>query len=72
MPDTEPSGAQKMFGDFAPALVHFTDGVLFGEACLQGRRIILLASAAEAHEGATDDVADQRCSSRGLGVAGRC
>ncbi|ADJ45497.1 carboxymuconolactone decarboxylase [Amycolatopsis mediterranei S699] len=27
----EPSGAQKMFGDFAPALVHFTDGVLFGE-----------------------------------------
>jgi 4-carboxymuconolactone decarboxylase len=32
MPDTnEPSGAQKMFGDFAPALVHFTDDVLFGE-----------------------------------------
>ncbi|WP_445187659.1 carboxymuconolactone decarboxylase family protein [Pseudonocardia sp. Cha107L01] len=29
---TEPSGAQKMFGDFAPALVHFTDDVLFGEA----------------------------------------
>jgi 4-carboxymuconolactone decarboxylase len=28
----EPSGAQKMFGDFAPALVHFTDDVLFGEA----------------------------------------
>ncbi len=33
MPDnTEPSSAQKMFGDFAPALVHFTDDVLFGEA----------------------------------------
>ena len=29
--DQEPSGAQKMFGDFAPALVHFTDDVLFGE-----------------------------------------
>jgi 4-carboxymuconolactone decarboxylase len=29
--DNEPSGAQKMFGDFAPALVHFTDDVLFGE-----------------------------------------
>jgi 4-carboxymuconolactone decarboxylase len=29
--NTEPSGAQKMFGDFAPALVHFTDDVLFGE-----------------------------------------
>jgi len=28
----EPSGVQKMFGDFAPALVHFTDDVLFGEA----------------------------------------
>jgi 4-carboxymuconolactone decarboxylase len=25
------SGARKMFGDFAPALVHFTDDVLFGE-----------------------------------------
>jgi 4-carboxymuconolactone decarboxylase len=32
MPDNkEPSGAQKMFGDFAPALVHFTDDVLFGQ-----------------------------------------
>ena len=29
--EPEPSGAQKMFGDFAPALVHFTDDVLFGE-----------------------------------------
>ncbi len=28
----QPSGAQKMFGDFAPALVHFTDDVLFDEA----------------------------------------
>jgi 4-carboxymuconolactone decarboxylase len=27
----EPSGAQRMFGDFAPALVDFTDNVLFGE-----------------------------------------
>ncbi|WP_086844312.1 carboxymuconolactone decarboxylase family protein [Amycolatopsis kentuckyensis] len=27
----EPSGAEQMFGDFAPALVHFTDDVLFGE-----------------------------------------
>lgn len=30
--DKEPSGAEKMFGDFAPGLVHFTDDVLFGEA----------------------------------------
>jgi len=27
----EPSGAEKMFGDLAPGLVHFTDDVLFGE-----------------------------------------
>ncbi|HWV25560.1 MAG TPA: carboxymuconolactone decarboxylase family protein [Thermomicrobiales bacterium] len=27
----EPSGAEKMFGDFAPTLVHYTDDVLFGE-----------------------------------------
>jgi 4-carboxymuconolactone decarboxylase len=27
----EPSGAQKMFGDFAPAFVRFTDDVLFGQ-----------------------------------------
>lgn len=30
--DREPSGAQKLFGDFAPALVDFTDDVLFGQA----------------------------------------
>jgi len=27
----EPAGAQKLFGDFAPALVHYTDDVLFGD-----------------------------------------
>jgi 4-carboxymuconolactone decarboxylase len=27
----EPSGAERMFGDFAPALVGFTDDVLFGQ-----------------------------------------
>ena len=30
-PAREPSGAEKMFGDFAPGLVHFTHDVLFGE-----------------------------------------
>jgi 4-carboxymuconolactone decarboxylase len=30
--NTEPSGAEQMFGDFAPGLVHFTDDVLFGDA----------------------------------------
>lgn len=27
----EPSGAERMFGDFAPKLVHLTDDVLFGD-----------------------------------------
>jgi 4-carboxymuconolactone decarboxylase len=27
----EPSGAARMFGDFAPALVQYTDDVLFGK-----------------------------------------
>jgi 4-carboxymuconolactone decarboxylase len=32
MTDTpQPTAAQQMLGDFAPALVHFTDDVLFGE-----------------------------------------
>lgn len=32
MTDTNPpSGARRMFGDFAPALVGFTDDVLFGQ-----------------------------------------
>jgi 4-carboxymuconolactone decarboxylase len=30
-PDQQPSGAQRMFGEFAPGLVHLTDDVLFGE-----------------------------------------
>jgi 4-carboxymuconolactone decarboxylase len=29
--DKQPSGAERMFGDLAPGLVHFTDDVLFGE-----------------------------------------
>ena len=29
--ENEPSGAQKMFGEIAPALVGFTDDVLFGQ-----------------------------------------
>ena len=30
-PNHEPSGAKRLFGDFAPALVGFTDDVLFGQ-----------------------------------------
>ena len=31
MTNNEPSGAQRAFGDFAPAFVGFTDDVLFGQ-----------------------------------------
>lgn len=31
MPENEPSGARKAFGDFAPAFVDLTDTVLFGQ-----------------------------------------
>ncbi|NNU27078.1 carboxymuconolactone decarboxylase family protein [Isoptericola sediminis] len=31
MTDHEPSGAERLFGDFAPGLVHYTDDVLFGD-----------------------------------------
>lgn len=30
-PDQEPSAAQRLLGDFAPALVGYTDDVLFGD-----------------------------------------
>jgi 4-carboxymuconolactone decarboxylase len=29
--DTQPSVVQRMFGDFAPALVQYTDDVIFGQ-----------------------------------------
>jgi 4-carboxymuconolactone decarboxylase len=32
---TEPSGAERMFGDFAPALVAFTDDVVFGQVWMR-------------------------------------
>jgi 4-carboxymuconolactone decarboxylase len=47
---TEPSGAQKAFGDFAPAFVGFTDDVLFGqvwprkELSPKERRLITVAA----------------------------
>lgn len=34
-PEKEPSGAEKMFGDFAPALVNFTDDTLFGQVWIR-------------------------------------
>jgi 4-carboxymuconolactone decarboxylase len=48
--DKEPSGAQKAFGDFAPAFVGYTDDVLFGQVwerpglSLRDRSLITVAS----------------------------
>jgi 4-carboxymuconolactone decarboxylase len=59
-PQPEPSGAQTMFGDFAPALVHFTDDVLFGEVWqrtdLTPKERSLVTVAALATNGNTDQL----------------
>jgi 4-carboxymuconolactone decarboxylase len=56
----EPSGAEKMFDDFAPALVHFTDDVLFGEVWerteLTPKERSLVTVAALATNGNTDQL----------------
>ncbi|MEV0705542.1 carboxymuconolactone decarboxylase family protein [Saccharopolyspora sp. NPDC050389] len=56
----EPSAAEKMFGDFAPALVHFTDDVLFGEVWqrteLTPKERSLVTVAALATAGNTDQL----------------
>ena len=50
MTDEQPSGAEKAFGDFAPALVDLTDEVLFGqvwerpELAKRDRSLITVAS----------------------------
>jgi 4-carboxymuconolactone decarboxylase len=54
------SGAQRMFGDFAPALVHYTDDVLFGEIwkrqALSPKERSLVTVAALAANGNTDQL----------------
>jgi 4-carboxymuconolactone decarboxylase len=58
--DREPSGAAKMFGDFAPALVGFTDDVLFGQVWerkeLSPRDRSLVTVASLATSGSTDQL----------------
>src|SRR6266513_6393835 len=62
MTDTrrEPSGAARMFGDFAPALVGFTDDVLFGEVWerteLSAKERSLVTVAALTTSGNTDQL----------------
>ena len=58
--DKQPSGAQRMFGDFAPALVGFTDDVLFGEVWerteLSAKERSLVTVAALTTSGNTDQL----------------
>lgn len=58
--DPQPSGAEKMFGDFAPGLVHFTDDVLFGEVWkrpqLSAKERSLVTVAVLATNGNTDQL----------------
>jgi 4-carboxymuconolactone decarboxylase len=59
-PDREPTGAQRMFGDFAPALVGFTDEVLFGQVWkrpqLSAKERSLVTVAALTTSGNTDQL----------------
>src|SRR6266567_2352087 len=58
--DNEPSGAERMFGDFAPALVSFTDNVLFGQVWprpqLSAKERSLVTVAALTTSGNTDQL----------------
>src|SRR5215471_1329800 len=56
----EPSGAKKAFGEFAPAFVHFTDDVLFGQVWprteLSAKERSLVTVSALAALGATEQL----------------
>lgn len=72
MTDSEPSGAQQMFGDFAPALVSFTDDVLFGQvwerAELSPRDRSLITVAGLVTSGATEQLVHHLGRARDNGV----
>ena len=59
-PEKQPSGAARLFGDFAPALVAYTDDVLFGDAWkrsdLSAKERSLVTVAALATMGNTDQL----------------
>jgi 4-carboxymuconolactone decarboxylase len=59
-PNKEPSGAQKLIGDFAPKLVELTDDVLFGDVWtrpeLAPRDRSLITSAALITNGSTEQL----------------
>ena len=58
--EREPSGAERLLGDFAPALVHYTDYVLFGDVWtrteLSAKERSLVTVAALAAMGNTDQL----------------
>jgi 4-carboxymuconolactone decarboxylase len=58
--DKEPSGAQRLFGEFAPTLVGYTDDVLFGDVWkrteLSAKERSLVTVAALTTSGNTDQL----------------
>ena len=60
MSNPQPSGAQRMFGDFAPTLANYTDDVLFGDVwkdpALARRDRSLVTVAALVTSGNTDQL----------------
>jgi 4-carboxymuconolactone decarboxylase len=71
--DREPSGAGRMFGDFAPALVGFTDDVLFGQVWERGelspRDRSLVTVAALVATGSTEQLPHHLGRARSNGVS---
>ena len=72
MSTPEPSGAQRMFGDFAPGLVGYTDDVLFGDVWkrsdLAPRDRSLVTVACLETSGNTDQLVYHLCLAQDNGV----
>ena len=75
MSTPQPSGAQRMFGDFAPALANYTDDILFGDvwkdAALAPRDRSLVTVAALTAMGKTDQLRFHLGFARQNGVTGQ-
>ncbi|MCP2167463.1 carboxymuconolactone decarboxylase family protein [Goodfellowiella coeruleoviolacea] len=71
----EPSGAEQMFGDFAPALVDLTDAVLFGQVWerreLSPRDRSLVTVASLVTSGSTEQLAHHLGRAKDNGVSER-
>jgi 4-carboxymuconolactone decarboxylase len=70
----EPSGAQQLFGDFAPELVSLTDDVLFGRvwerAALSAKERSLITVASLVTSGSTEQLAHHLGRAKDNGATG--